>query len=156
MRLSTHRGLVLAEHDVSEDAVQAELRSYDDRLLLSKEFDATHQCWVYVVVRYMGSEHPARHICDWRDPETNEPLPLTLRLVEKANSLRLGSRAPQVDPEAENEKLRAERLAEFEVAATESTKGFDDYLRWGPKTITPAGLGLAAARRRERRKGFNV
>jgi hypothetical protein len=149
---TAHRGLIVCEEAADETSVQRQLRDFDDRLILSKEVDQEHGCYVYVVVRRWSNERDAAIICEWRD-ETGRPLPLSSRLVDKAKNLHVGSRAPQADPVAFNDAVK-------EANRKEADDVFDSLLhdalrRNGRLPIFHRSMGLARTRARLRDQGLD-
>lgn len=149
---SMHRGLIVCEHAADERSVRAQLREFDDRLILSQEVDREHGCYVYVVVRRWSDSHDAAVVCDWRD-EHGRPLPLSSRLVDKVKNLHVGSRAPQVDVLAHNDSLRQQAKDEFEAVSEDMLN--DAIRRRGRISAFHRSPGLARTRARLRDQGLD-
>lgn len=153
MHESIHRGLVVCEDAVDERQVSRALRDFDDRLRLSQEIDSEYGCFVYRVVRIWSQEHDAAVICEWRD-EQGAPLPLSHRLVDKAKSLSMNSRAPQVDVVAHNDALVAAQQREADEMLDELAR--DAARRSGRVNAFHRSPGLARTRARLRDRGIDA
>jgi hypothetical protein len=147
----TRSGLHVAEHGSDERTVSMLLRTFDPGLVLSKEVDPIHGCFVYVVVKRQG-DRSAVHICDWRD-ELGNPLPLASSLVDKVKSLHADSRAPRVDVLALNDNLRANQERDLREELYWHAKEALRLGNWGHTSEVRRGPAYAAARRRARRRG---
>lgn len=105
-------GLVVAREGAGESTVRRALKQHDPRLMLDYVLDTDwggRQVW-QVMVRVSG-DAPPHVVCRWRNEQTGEPLELSLGLVEKVRALDLNSRAPKVDPDAENQQMRDALIA---------------------------------------------
>lgn len=153
MHVSQHRGLLVAEHATDERSVQAQLKEFDDRLILSQEVDQEHGCLVYVVVRRWSDSHDVAIVCDWRD-DNGVPLPLSSRLVDKVKNLHVGSRAPQTDVLAHNDALSQQAKDEFEELSEDMLQAA--LRRHGRLPVFHRSPGLARTRARLRSRGIDA
>lgn len=152
MHVSQHRGLLVAEHAADERSVQAQLKEFDDRLILSQEVDRDHGCLVYVVVRRWSDSHDVASVCEWRDDQ-GRPLPLSSRLVDKVKNLHVGSRAPQPDALAHNDRVRQQAKDEFDAVTDDMLR--DAINRRGRLAVFHRSPGLARTRARLRDQGLD-
>ena len=147
---SNRNGLVLAEHAADERAISAALKRMDDGLILGKDFDERHQLFVYTVLKYVSGDHPPIPICSWRGDD-GMPLPLTFGLCDRVLNLRADSRAPYDDPDAHNERLRQQTVAEFEEAIDELARDGERMLHPGHSPVFHPGVHLRRRRARYER-----
>ena len=144
----TPSGLTLAEHAADEDAVARALRAFDCDLRLIRAVDEDHRCWVWKVYRYMGDHRPAEFVCGWWTDEL-EPLPLTMRLVDRVKDRHAASRAPHVDADEHNLRLIEARRKDAEDAADALAGEFAPYLDRGRVSVA-AGRSRKPAHLRNR------
>lgn len=151
--VETYRdGIHRVQYEADEKELRASLKRLDPDLRLVWEVDAATQQRVYKVYKFAGESRPAVWICDWRG-DSGEPLPLTSNLVDYVASLRAGSRRPQEDPLAHNDRLEAANRREWEETLEDIVKQGARRLKTSP-SIKPSPA-LAAARARGRRKGLS-
>lgn len=110
----TGKGLFVPERDMDELAMQRALEQVDDRLVLAKEIDVLHDCWVYKVVKRVSDDQPVVDICSWRD-DYGAPLPLSSGLVDMVQRLRPENRHQRVDADEHNARLTAKRKADADT-----------------------------------------
>jgi hypothetical protein len=151
---SSYGGLMLAENAADESAVSRALRQLDPDLRLVWKVDDETGRQVYRVFKYMGDSQPAAFIMDWREHGVGAPLPLTHRLVDEVKNLRIGSRAPQRDPLAENDKLEAAVDREWQEALAEQVRDGERRMRRAP-CFKPS-VALRMSRDKQRRRGLNL
>ena len=148
---TNYGGLVLAEQAMDESSVRRALKRLDPELRLAR--DDSEGAPLYRVFKFMGESSPAAWICDWRG-EDGKPLPLTHRLLDKVQGLALGSRAPQPDPEAHNQRLREQAAIEWQEALSEQIKDGERRLKRAP--CFPPGQYLRQSRDKQRARGHNL
>lgn len=145
-------GLTRVEYEADERDLSRLLKRVDPDLRLVWQVDDRFQARVYKVYKFVSERHPATWICDWRG-DSGEPLPLTSGLVEYVRSLQGGSRRPEDDPLAHNDKLEAQIEKEWQERLEQQVKDGERRLRTSP-SIKPSHA-LAMARARGRRKGLS-
>lgn len=159
-RFDASQHLAVVETSPAEATdVERELKKLDLALFIDKEWDAQFGRLVYSVKLFLAPSLPPHLVCDWRDPATREPLPMSFGLYLKVkqqeyeNTRRARPLADEV--RAENEQ-RQQRLAEEseghyrDVAGDliPAIKGLRSPMFHRPTTAE----GIAAARRRATRR----
>lgn len=149
----TDSGLTVAEHGAGEAAVARELRTYDPDLRLIRGIDPATETWFYKVYRYAGSERPAEFLFAWMDAK-GQPLPLSMRLLEKVREQDRNTRAAAVNEDIANElnRQRLDAMAERDAE--------DAVAEWLPRekrsAVLHRGQHLRMARDKQRAKGRKV
>ena len=144
----------VVEGHVDKKAIDRELRKLDDRLFLDPEHDPDFDRIVWTVKHFMGVGQPPLWICDWRDPDTREPLELSWALWSRVKARE--HRDPyrlRDEIKAENERTRellAERqFGEYEELARDMLPRMDGTR----SALLPRSQALRIARDRERARG---
>lgn len=130
------------------------LREHDDALRLVPQSSPILGTY-WAVYRYAGENNPAEKVCTWVDFATQEALPLSFGLVERVKQLDRGGRGADVYEADELEERRKARREKEQADAIDALVQ-DHHRPRGRRTILPRSPGLAAARRRLRRKRWNV
>lgn len=146
----TESGLVRAEHGADEAAVAAALKQHDADLRLIRGFDPDRQCWVWKVYRYYGPERDAEFLLTWRDESTGEPRPLSMNLLDEVQRHDKNLRGDLVDSAVHNEKLKAERRADYLSEAEEIVKEFGPKMDGKKLPVIHRSQSLRRSRDKER------
>lgn len=123
-----------------EASVQAALKAHDPALMLDYAIDPAWGRQVWQVLRRVTSQGQVEVVCRWRDPVSGEPLPLSHGLVDHVRNLSIESRAPVVDHDAENDRLRERNAADAEAEIHEYTRTLVRRLRGIDSTVLPRGV----------------
>lgn len=136
----TGSGLVLAEHGQDEAGITRALKTLDRDLILVRETDARHQCFVWKVLLHQGDTRPALHVLDWRD-RNGVPLPLSSGIVDAVNAQRKdrpGGYDAIAESDAANRRLRKQLQHDFEADVDEIASMFAGQLERGRKQVSLA------------------
>ena len=140
-------GLILPGAD--EQSVQAQLRQLDSRLILTRERDGLGRDY-YVVIFYEGGTVPPSHVLDWREMD-DEPRPLSSGLVHEVGKMMADGPVAMIEIVKRNEALKAQKADEFQQVYEDLSREFERAK--GRLGVVHRSPGLAAARRRGRRRG---
>lgn len=133
-------GLLVAHQEAGEKTVRAALKQMDSRLLLDYAIDPVWQRQVWQVLCRHTTDLPPSVVCRWRDETTGEPLPLSHGLVDRVRSLHMESRAPKVDPDADNDRLKAELAKDGDAELEFYAEELVDRLKGKKAYLLPRGL----------------
>lgn len=141
----TDSGLLVAEHRVEGAAVARALREHDPDLRLVPQFSASMGGQYWAVYLYAGSERPAEFVTAWVN-EQGEPLPLSMRLVDRVQELDRNGRGETPSADELNALEEERRRLDAEQAAEDL---YDDWRkREGRSALLPRSQSLRAARSR--------
>lgn len=132
-------GLLVARESASEEAVRRALKQLDSRLMLDYMIDTEWQRTVWQVLCRVSADQPPAVVCRWRGVD-GEPLPLSHGLVEKVRGLHMDSRAPRVDADAENQRLRDRIDADADAELEEIARELVPRLQGKKSSVLPRGL----------------
>lgn len=144
-------GLVVAEESADEAGLQRALNRIDHpaarRLVLTREVDRKHDCWVWLVHVVVSDDRPAVYVCRW-DDERGRPLPLSSGLVERVREqlARDGDPAAMVD--AANAAHVAAVDRQIDEASSEAARLVARFGAAGHSALFHRGVHLRRARAR--------
>jgi hypothetical protein len=152
----TGSGLIVAEYGADGAAVLRALKEYDRSLVLlppgvDMRSGADRQHWrVYAKV---SDDRPPTFVLAWTD-ENGDPLPLSMRILDKVKEHDRNTRGRVVDPDDHN---RRRRHAIESQAAKDREALREEHLR-AAKSFRPAhrSVGLRMSRDKQRAKGRKV
>lgn len=143
----------------SELELERELAKIDRDLHLDKEWDAEFERFCYRVILFLTSDVPPKHITDWRDPRTREPLELSYGLLSKvrqqeAQNLALAAKGRTLVAEAlrENEERQRKLADENQRHYLETALDMIPRIRGTKGIIMPRTKNVHAAAMRQRRR----
>ena len=147
--------LAVVENTVDRRRIERELRGLDPQLFLDAEIDLRHR-FVWTVKYHVGSEHPPHLVFEWRDQKTNEPLPLTMGIVDRVKRLEGAGHTVFREVSEHNRRLVAEREARSDQAYTDITNDMEPRMRDTRSAVLHRGVGLRMSRDKRRARGEKV
>lgn len=114
-------GLVVAEESADEAGLQRALEQLDSRLILTREVDRRHGCFVWNVHVNWATDRPATHVLRYED-ERGRPLPLSSGLLERVRERLAADPDSHVEADRRNDKLTDEVARLIEEASSEAAR----------------------------------
>lgn len=154
----TRSGLVVAEESRDETQIQRALEQIDHpfarNLVLTREVDRHHGCFVWAVYVNWSDNKPAVYVCRWDDVD-GRPLPLSSGLVGRVQAQL--NRADQVGIESVDRANR-ERQERHNRERVETRTGIaHEFARSAKRHFVPhPSQALRVSRDRQRREGKRV
>ncbi len=152
----TDSGLIVAEYGTDGAAVRRALKEYDRNLeLLPPGVDvaggADRRHWrVYARV---ADDRPMVFVTAWAT-ESGEPLPLSMRLLDKVKEQDRNTRGRYLDADERNRRLRERAAAD---AHREGEALVAEHVRFAKKHyVAPRSVGLRMTRDKQRARGRKV
>lgn len=116
------------------------------------QFSEEHQCRLWVVFRYRGSDRPSEHVCYWQTRE-GVPLPLSSSLLDLVQTLDKTTSSRLPDSDVLNQEVRDRRAREHRGNAEAIV---DEWLMPHGRPVLPRGQSLRRARDKQRNRGKKI
>jgi hypothetical protein len=142
-------GLVVAEESADEAGLQRALAQLDPRLVLTREVDRRHGCFVWLVHVIVSDDRPAVYVCRW-DDHRGVPLPLSSGLVERVREqLYRADRDGIRTTDTMNTQRQVDVDRQISEAVLEAARLAARFGAAGHSSVLPRGQYLRRARTRQ-------